>query len=308
MILTITANPAIDKVYLVDEFVMGNVYRPKNLTATAGGKGLNVSRVASILNEEVTAMGFLGGSNGNFIKKEITKLGINANFTDVSGETRTCINITDNLGRSGELLEEGPTVTDTEKNNFFSQLTANVNACKIVCASGSLPKGLDGDFYCEIIDLCNNKNVPIIIDTSGATLRKIINKRPFMVKPNCDEAKQLTGKYPNSTTDIKEFLRFLKEKGVTIPFVSLGKNGSAVMIDNKFYQFKVPTVTVINSVGSGDSTVAGIAVGISRNLPIIDAIRLGMATGVANTQFQQTGFVTTNLAPNFYKQIEVVEL
>jgi tagatose 6-phosphate kinase len=150
--------------------------------------------------------------------------------------------------------------------------------------------------------------VPIIIDTSGATLRKIINKRPFMVKPNCDEAKQLTGKYPNSTNDIKEFLGFLKEKGVTIPFVSLGKNGSAVMIENKFYQFKVPTVMVINSVGSGDSTVAGIAVGISRNLPIIDAIRLGMATGVANTQFQQTGFVTTNLAQNFYKQIEVVEL
>jgi hypothetical protein len=100
----------------------------------------------------------------------------------------------------------------------------------------------------------------------------------------------------------------LKEKGVTIPFISLGKNGAAAMIDNKYYHFKIPSVPVVNCVGSGDSTVAGIAVGICRRLPIIDAIRLGMATGVANTQFQQTGFVTTNLAQNFYKQIEVVEL
>ena len=308
MILTITANPAIDKVYFVDEFVMGNVYRPKKLTATAGGKGLNVSRVAKTLNEDVTAMGFIGGSNGNFIQKEIVKLNINANFTDINGETRTCINISDRFGCSGELLEEGPTVSDTEKESFFSQLNLVINSCDIVCISGSLPKGLNADFYCKIIALCNEKNIPVIVDTSGATLLKVVDKRPFMIKPNCDEAKQLTGLDVNSTNDIKKFLNFLKEKGVTIPFISLGKNGAGVMINEKYYQYKIPTVTVVNSVGSGDSTVAGIAVGISRNLPLIDAIKLGMATGIANTQFQQTGFVTTDLVEKYYNQIEVIEL
>lgn len=308
MILTITANPAIDKVYLVDEFVMGNVYRPKKLTVSAGGKGLNVSRVASILNEDVTAMGFIGGGNGEFIRKEITKLNINASFTDISGETRTCINISDRLGYSGELLEEGPTITTAEKETFFSQLNANLNACDIVCISGSLPKGLDSNFYSKILALCNEKNIPVIIDTSGTTLLEVIDKRPFMIKPNCDEAQQLTGIIPNSTTEIKKFLDFLKEKGVTVPFISLGKNGSAALINNNYYYFEIPTVTVVNSVGSGDSTVAGIAVGIRRNLPLVDAIRLGMATGIANTQFQQTGFVTTDLVEKFYKQIKVTKI
>ncbi len=308
MILTITANPAIDKVYFVDEFVMGNVYRPLKVTATAGGKGLNVSRVASILGEEVTAMGFLGGSSGNFIQKEIAKLGICANFTSICGETRTCINISDRLGCSGEILEEGPTITATEKEEFFTQLNATIDVSNIVCISGSLPNGLDASFYCKLIELCGEKNVPVIIDTSGATLSKIIDKRPFMIKPNCDEAMQLTGQYPNSTNEVKSFLYFLKEKGVTIPFISLGKHGAAAMIDNKYYHFKIPSVPVVNCVGSGDSTVAGIAVGICRRLPIIDAIRLGMASGIANTQFQQTGLVTNDLVESFYKQIDVIEL
>lgn len=308
MILTITANPAIDKVYFVDEFVMGNVYRPHKLTVSAGGKGLNVSRVARILGEEVTAMGFLGGSSGNYIQNEISKLGILTNFTPISGETRTCINISDRLGCSGELLEEGPTITEIEKDAFFTQFNSTINACDIVCISGSLAKGLDSSFYSKLIKLCNIKNIPVIIDTSGATLSKIIDENPFMVKPNCDEAQQLTGIYPKTTNDVKTFLRFLKEKGVTVPFVSLGKNGSATLINDKYYHFKIPSVTVVNSVGSGDSTVAGIAVGICRNLPIIDAIRLGMASGIANTQFQQTGLVTTDLVEKFYKQIDVVEL
>lgn len=100
MILTVTANPAIDRVYFVDKFTHGSVHRPIKMTYTAGGKGLNVSRVARLMDEPVIAMGFTGGHNGEYIKKEIQRIGIDDRFTDIDGETRICINISDKNGSS----------------------------------------------------------------------------------------------------------------------------------------------------------------------------------------------------------------
>ena len=308
MILTVTANPAIDKVYFVDEFIMGNVYRPKNMTATAGGKGLNVSRVASILGESVTAMGFLGGNTGDCVREQVRKIGITESFTQTKGETRICINISDKFGKSGEILESGPTISPEERNVFIETFKKNIDLCDIVCVSGSLPKGIDSSFYCDIVDLCKEKNKPVIVDTSGTTLQEVLEKAPFLIKPNCDELTQLTGKVPESIDDIKEFLNFLKLKGVELPLVTLGKNGAVALIENKYYHFAVPKIDIKNSVGSGDSTVAGIATAICRGYSYVEAIRFGMSVGVTNTQFEQTGMVTKELVEKYYKAITVNEI
>ena len=119
MILTVTANPAIDIVYFVDEFKMGEVHRPFKMTCSAGGKGINVSRVASIMGESVTAMGFVGGNNGAFIQSEMEKLGIKNMFTEIKGETRKCVNISDASGKSGEILESGPEISKDEEERFL---------------------------------------------------------------------------------------------------------------------------------------------------------------------------------------------
>ena len=307
MILTVTANPAIDKVYFVDEFVMGNVYRPKGMSITAGGKGLNVSRVASILGESVTAMGFIGGGAGDFIRNQVRELGIEEDFTQINGETRTCINISDNNGLSVEILESGPTVTKEDKDTFLAQFKKNVKKCKIVCVSGSLPKGLDSSFYCQLIEICKLENKPIIVDTSGSVMADVIEKAPSLIKPNFDELAQLIKDAPKNDETIKEFLGFLKEKGITVPFVTLGKNGAVALIDGKYIKFNVPKVSVKNAVGSGDSTVAGVAVGICKGLSMEKAIRLGMAVGVTNTQFKETGMVTAQLVEKYYNEITISE-
>ena len=305
MILTVTANPAIDKVYFVNEFKMGNLYRPDNICVSAGGKGLNVSRVASILGEPVTAMGFLGGSSGNFILEEVKKLGIIANFTSVSGETRTNINISDRTGCSGELLEPGPAITPNEQETFFVQFDKSVESCDIICISGSLPLGLDSSFYCRLIDICKHKSKPVIVDTSGDTLQDVVNHKPFMIKPNIDEVSQFMGFTPKTNSDIKYFLQTLKAKGIRVPFVTLGKDGAAAYVENHYYRFEIPSVDIKNAVGSGDSTVAGIAVGICKGLPLLPSLQLGMAVGIANTQFEQTGIVTTDLVKEYYGQIKI---
>lgn len=303
MILTVTPNPTIDRVYFVDEFQMGEVHRPAKISCTAGGKGLNVSRVTHLMGIKTLAMGFIGGFNGEFIKSEVTKQGIASNFTQIQGETRICINISDKSGQSGEILEHGPFVTEDEKASFIRDYEENVKSADIICVAGSLPKGLDSSFYTELISIAKKHGKKIIADASGKTLDDVIKAKPFMVKPNRYELSLLLGREIASIEDVKEALLFLKESGVELPLATLGKDGAMAYTSGEFYKFTSPEVEVINTVGSGDSSVAGIAVGLSREMSIIDSVKLGMAAGTANTQFPETGFVTPELVEKYYKEI-----
>lgn len=305
MILTVTPNPTIDRVYFVDEFQMGEVHRPNSFTCTAGGKGLNVSRVAHLMGHKTLAMGFIGGFNGEFIKSEITKQGIANNFTPIAGETRICVNISDKNGLSGEILESGPYVTEEEKKAFLFAFEKEIDNADIVCAAGSLPKGLDSSFYIELVSVAKKHGKKIVTDASGKTLEDVIKAKPFMVKPNRYELSLLMNKEINSIEDVKEALVFLKDSGVELPLATLGKDGAMAYVDEKFYKFSSPEVEVINTVGSGDSSVSGIAVGLSRGMSVVDAIKLGMAAGTANTQSPETGFVTKELVEKYYKEIIV---
>lgn len=305
MILTITPNPTIDRVYFVDEFQMGEVHRPERVVCSAGGKGLNVARVAHLLEERASVMGFAGGFNGEFIKYEISKLGLEENLTSINGETRICVNVSDSSGKSGEILEQGPHVSEEEKNNFLKTFEECVDKCKLVCAAGSLPQGIESSFYREIIRIAKKHGKKIIADASGKTLEDVISAAPFMIKPNRYELSLLMGREIDSVDDVKEALIYLDNSGIELPLATLGKDGALAYIDGKFYKFNSPEVDVINTVGSGDSSVAGIAVGISRNMSVIDSIKLGMAAGTANTQFEETGFVTKELVEKYYKEITV---
>ena len=156
MILTVTANPTIDKVYFVDELKIGEVHRPYKSTATAGGKGINVSRVAALLGEKIMALGFSGGKNGAFISGELKKLGIIVRFSDVCGETRINTNISDKFGNSTEILEAGPTVTKEEIASLINEFENAVDKSDIICVSGSLPKGTDSSLYKEFIRIAKS--------------------------------------------------------------------------------------------------------------------------------------------------------
>ena len=206
MILTVTPNPAVDVVYFVEEFKMGNVHRPYNVIASAGGKGLNVARVGKTIGEETAAMGFIGGNNGAFIEECVEKLGIANLFTKVSGETRRCVNISDKSGKSGEILEAGPEVKKEEEELFLKFFSEEVKNADIICASGSVPKGIDSDFYCKLVKIAKENGKKIIVDTSGNLLEKVIEEKPYMVSPNKDELYTLTGCKTESEKDIKNAL------------------------------------------------------------------------------------------------------
>ena len=309
MSLAITMNPAIDKVYAIDDFEINKVFRPKAMTATAGGKGLNVARVAHILGEAVMVTGFLGGSTGQFIHKKIEEMGLINRFVSIQGETRICINIMDEKNTtSTEVLEPGPTVSQQEWDLFLEQYGKMLDSCDVVTASGSLPNGMPVDFYYRLIEIANKRGKKFILDTSGDYFKQGIGAKPYMIKPNKEEFEKAMGCHFSTLHDYGEALMNLKEQGIQLPVITLGKDGCIAALEDGIYRFFAPAIKVLNTVGSGDSFVAGCAVSLCRGKGLMEAIKMGMACGVANTQFFQTGMVSVQLVEKFFNMIEIEKL
>ena len=308
MILSVTMNPSQDKVYIVDDFSVNNIYRTNHYTATAGGKGLNVARVVKELKEDIITTGLLGGMTGTFIKDELKKLKIKNEFVNISGETRTCINITDQKNNTTtEILETGPKIKNSEIKRFIEKYKKLIKKADIITLSGSLPKGLDDDFYYELVVYAKKMDKKVILDTSGQPLKEGIKAKPYMIKPNEDELNNLFDQNIKKLSDYIKALDKIKEMGIKLPVISLGKDGAVAMVENNYYHFKLPQVDVINTVGSGDAFVAGCAIGLQKN-NLIETIKLGIACGTANTMFVKTGKVTVQKVNQFLNKIEVVKI
>ncbi|MDO4337013.1 MAG: 1-phosphofructokinase [Eubacteriales bacterium] len=291
MILTVTANAAIDKRYVVERFGVGNVNRVKSCAANAGGKGINVARVASIAGEKMTATGFLGGHAGKFISERVEARGIKSDFVWCEGESRTCINIWDEVEKKQtEFLEPGFSVTDKDCDRLIEKFTSILPECRVVTISGSAPKGADSSLYKRMLRAAREAGKPVILDTSGALLEDCLLERPTMIKPNIDEIRALTGRPMNSREALLRAARDLHEDGIEIVVISLGGDGSLVSCMEGVYDVKVPKIDAVNTVGCGDSMIAGFAVGMSRSLPMTETIRLASAISAANAMRLETGF------------------
>lgn len=309
MILTVTMNPAIDKIYFVTNYTLGEVHRPNQVIASPGGKGLNVARVSHILGQNVGATGLLGGGNGTFIDKAVQALGMKSEFVSIAGETRICINVSDEVhGHSTEVLEAGPTISAEESETFLSAFEKMIQGYDIIALSGSLPKGLSAAYYKKLIEICHTYNKRVLLDSSGEAFATGLDAIPYLVKPNKDEIKQFYSEEVHTIADAVKAIHFFKEKGISLPIISMGKDGCLAGIEDKVFHFTLPPVTVINTVGSGDSFIAGCAVGLDRGYSLEDTVKLGCACGTANTQFAQTGFVTKELVETYFNQVQVTQL
>lgn len=308
MIGTVTFNPAIDKRYYIEGISIGLVQRVKEVENTAGGKGLNLSRVAALIGESVAATGFIGGTNGQFIKEEIEKLGIENRFTKIIGQTRCCLAIIDNAGNQTEFLEPGPEVGQKDFNNWLETYKKLLEHVKILTISGSLPVGLKSDTYSDIIHLAEKKGVKVFLDTSGNPLLEGITAKPYFVKPNMDEIGIVTGKTVNTEKDIIEGIRYINKKGVKLITVSMGSEGSISYFEGSCYRAVPPDIKAVNSVGSGDAFTAGMAVAHNRGLDIIDSIKLASACGAANAMENRTGYVSPENVERIFKEVKVMKI
>ena len=309
MILTVTLNAAIDKRYVVSGYELGEVNRVKECAYTPGGKGLNVSKPASIYGAEVVATGFVGGHAGDYIAEALTDFGVQSDFYRLSAESRTCINIWDeSKQQQTEFLEPGFTVSKEDFYEFLEHFTNLAHKADVVSISGSVPKGLDATAYQMMIAIVKKQGKPVILDTSGVLLTQGIKAAPTMVKPNIDEIRMLTGSSCDTIEELINAAKEIHENGVEIVVISLGADGSLAVTGDGVFRALVPKIEAVNTVGCGDSMTAGFAIGFEQKLPIEETLRLASAISAAAALREETGYFVKEDMERIYKEVIVKKL
>lgn len=309
MILTVTLNPTVDKAYEVEKLVPGEVVRAQQSREAAAGKGIQVAKVARLLGEPVIAAGFLGGRVGAYIEHFLEKAGIETAFVQVEGDSRTCINIKDlSTGKTTEILEPGPDIPQEKQDAFLQQYKELLPRCEIVVLAGSVPAGIDENFYPKLITLAKQAGKTVLFDSSGKLLKAGVQACPDVIKPNKPEMAELLGR---DIADMGELITAAKEiqrRGVKKVIVSLGKDGALFVTQEGVWRGTTPDIPIVNTVGCGDSMVAGFATGISRKLDIPSAIKLAMAVSTANALRKETGFFLQEDLDRLLTMVDAIQI
>ncbi|MER2175128.1 MAG: tagatose-6-phosphate kinase [Carnobacterium sp.] len=312
MIVTVTMNPSIDISYPIKNLKLNDINRVSQVSKTAGGKGLNVTRVIHELGGSVKATGIVGGHLGNQIKDQLDSASIEHDFYPILQETRNSIALLHDDHSQTEILESGPTVTETEVEGFVEVFQRLLSKTNLLTISGSLAKGFPVDFYVRLIMLAKEKGIDTLLDTSGEALKEVLKgkTKPKLIKPNLTELSdllqtQLDSKQPEK---LKQALNHSLFKGVEWIVVTLGGDGAIVKHNDLFYRATIPKINVVNPVGSGDATIAGLAYALSRYDSDEKTIKTGMTTGVLNALESMTGHINTDDFQKLYNQIEVSSL
>lgn len=309
MILTVTLNAAIDKRYVVEEFKVGEVNRVKECAYVPGGKGLNVSKPAAVAGAEVVATGFVGGHAGNYIEASLKDYHVKSAFYHLESESRSCINIWDEKNCvQTEFLEPGFTVTESEFQGFVEEFKELVKQADVVAMSGSVPKGLDGTAYQKLVKVVKDAGKKVILDTSGKLLEMGIEACPTMIKPNIDEIRMLTGKECTEIGEIVEAAKEIHARGVEVVAVSLGADGSLAVSDEGVFRAIVPRIDAVNTVGCGDSMIAGFALGFAEGLGIEETLRKASAISTAAALREETGYFVMEDMQRLYPQIKIEKM
>lgn len=289
MITTITLNIAIDKAYVVDELIKGEVMRVKTCSNTAGGKGLNVAKVIKLCKEEVAASGFVGGHNGAYVEELLGACDVKSRFVHTKGETRSCINVLAADGSSTEFLEPGEPVTEKDVDCFMEEFEKIVKDSDVITISGSVPAGVKTDQYAKLIEKVKAAGKKVILDTSGELLKEGVKALPTMIKPNDDEIEMLLGVTASNKEEIISGAVRLHKNGIPYVVVSLGSEGAILVCKEGIFHGKPPVLDVVNTVGCGDSMTAAFAVGMARGYSVEDMLRYAVAVSAANALTIQTG-------------------
>ena len=309
MITTITLNAAVDKTYFVNQFQVGQVHRVAKMLVEPGGKGINVAKVVRELGETVTASGWIGGSNGQLIEQSLLARGILCRMVQVHGESRVCLNIIDaEANSSTEILEPGPVVEEQQLAQLMQVYDELVRESSVVVLSGSMPQGVEVDFYAKLVKRAKQQGTFVILDTSGKALSAAVDAVdavPNMLKPNAQELEQLVGASIQSDEELYNQARRFMQSGVDYMMMTRGADGVIAGIDGELYHAEGLRVNVVNTVGCGDSFVAGVAVGIHRGLPAQEMLALAVATSASNAMNQGAGQIRLDDVRRLQSQVVV---
>jgi len=278
MIYTVTFNPSIDYIMFANDFELNGLNRATATYKFAGGKGINVSRVLKTLGIQSTALGFAGGFPGQFISDTLTQSDILTDFIQVDEDTR--INVKLKTGDETEINAPGPNITNLQFEALLSQIK-QTSANDTVIVAGSIPKSVPKDAYEQIARITNETGASLVVDAEKDLVESVLGYHPLFIKPNKDELEVMFDTTISTDQDVIKYAREILKKGATSVIISLGGEGALYVDDEHSYKATVPNGHVVNTVGSGDSTVAGMVAGLASGLPIKDAFKQAVSAGTA---------------------------
>lgn len=281
MIYTVTLNPALDYVVQVEEFTLGAVNRTAGEQIYPGGKGINVSVVLNTLGYDSVALGFIAGFTGNQLIRELQKKGVRNDFISVErGMTR--INVKVKGGKETEINGIGPEVPAIAAQVLQIQME-RLKAGDVLVLSGSVPKTLPENIYEKLMARLEERNVLVIVDTSGEALTNTLRYKPFLIKPNHHELGQLFNVEISDKETAKVYAEKLQQMGARNVLVSMAEKGALLLDETgNIYSCDAPKGVVKNSVGAGDSMVAGFVAAFLETKDYERAFQIGVAAGSAS--------------------------
>lgn len=281
MIYTVTFNPALDYIISLKELIPGEVNRMLTEQMLPGGKGINVSTVLKNLGHENTALGFIAGFTGFEIKKRLEAMGISTDFIELK-EGNSRINVKLKADKETEINGIGPKISEIELAELFRKLD-RIHSGDYLVLAGSIPASLPDTIYETIMEYLQGRNIRIVVDATGELLKKVLAFQPFLVKPNKAELSELYGRKLTDRGEVIKAAEWLKREGAANVMVSMAGEG-AVLLDEKgeVHDRKAAKGTVVNSVGAGDSMVAGFLAGYLETGDYEKAFCMGMCAGSAS--------------------------
>lgn len=308
MICAVSLNPAVDKYLRLQQLRRGEHVEVEEVVTSAGGKGINVAGVLRVLGEEVEVIGFFGGHTGAYILEEVAREGIHVDPVRIQATTRTAFVVVEADGCETEIVEPGGEVSAAEIVQLRAQLRQTAARAAVVVLSGSVPPGCPDDIYVQLLRDCGG-HCPVIVDTSRRWLRAVYESHPrpapAIVKPNRREAEALLGETLADAPGIGRALQRLAQAGIGMPVISDGAAGLYALAGGQVLRAVMPKLQRVNSVGSGDAAVAGLAAGLARGLKPEAMLQLAAACGGANVLTKECAQVRREDLEGLLPQIAV---
>lgn len=280
MIYTVTFNPALDYIVRVEDLTLGRVNRTNYEHILPGGKGINVSIVLKNLGHDSCALGFMAGFTGREIERRLGQAGIRSDFIDVAGMSR--INVKVKSREETEINGLGPDIRPADIDALFAQLDRLVEG-DVLVVSGSVPASLPADMYERILSRMEGRGIEVVVDATRDLLVNVLPYHPFLIKPNNHELGEIFGVELATRDEVVPYAKRLQERGARNVLVSMAGEGAVFVSERgEVSMSEAPKGTVVNSVGAGDSMVAGFVAGWLETSDAASAFRMGLCTGSAS--------------------------
>lgn len=281
MIYTVTFNPSLDYIVSVDDFTLGRVNRTTKELVYPGGKGVNVSLVLKNLGMENTALGFTAGFTGTEIERGLKEWGCLTDFIRIP-EGMSRINMKLRSREESEVNGQGPKISEEALEELYKKLDA-MEPEDVLVLAGSIPNSMPDSSYEQILARVQDKNIRSVVDATGDLLVNVLKYRPFLIKPNNHELEEIFHVPMDSQETIVKYAKKMQEMGAQNVLISMAGDGAIlVAADESVWQSPAPKGKVVNSVGAGDSMVAGFITGYLKSKSYEEAFHMGICTGSAS--------------------------